>query len=197
MDAKNDCLLGFDALWTPSDPLPTRRVLREMVGLYGRIWGQPNLAGEVRVVYNTRLSTTLGRALFEQTLVELNPRLLAEHPQELVSTLGHELAHILVRKRHGQTPPHGPQFKALMDAAGLSASPCHQLPVEHLRRRRGKYLYLHRCGDCGNQFVARSTRRHYYCLNCGPEMKWDIFRLPNTPPGQKLLKHLLGKAGIS
>ncbi|MCD4823629.1 MAG: SprT-like domain-containing protein [Phycisphaerae bacterium] len=190
MDAKTNCMMEMDRLWSPEQSLPTRHVLREMVGFYGRAWGHGDLARRVRVVYNARLSTTLGRAIFQDMLIELNPRLLAEHPAELVPTLGHELAHLVVHLRYGRCSPHGREFKTLMRAVQLPAKATHNLPVKHLRRKRGKYLYLHRCCDCGTSFVARSVRRQYYCIACGPDMKWDIFRVPNSPAGQMLLDHL-------
>ena len=110
-----------------------------------------------------------------------------------VGTLIHELAHVVVYLRYGAVPPHGRHFRTLMRAVNLSAKATHDLPVAHLRRQRRrrprqKYLYLHRCDECGYSFVARSIRRGYYCTACGPTMNWDVFRTPDTADGRKRLK---------
>lgn len=193
MDAKQNLPLLTGNTQKPDEPLPAREVLHEMVGRLGCAWDCPNLARQVKIVYNPRLTTTLGRAVFGEMKLELNPRLLRENPGELAPTLAHEAAHLVVKMRYGQVSPHGREFKTLMRAVNLSDKATHNLPVAHLRRNRGRYLYFHRCGDCGYQFVARSVRRRYYCLACGPGMKWDVFRVPNTPSGHKLLNSLRQK----
>ena len=150
----------------------------------------PDLASRVRIAYNPRLRSTIGRALLDERHVELNTRLLRRHPGELVSTLVHELAHIAVSMRYGQVAPHGRQFQTLMQVVDISSKATHTLPVRHLRRRVGSYIYLHRCSDCGYSFIARSIRRNYYCLACGPDMSWDIFRATNNANGKAWLKLL-------
>lgn len=183
----------LDDIWNPSQPLPTQSVLRRLIAEICQTWDAGELAHKIRTGYNVRLSTTLGRALYSKMRIELNPRLLSEHPAELIPTLAHELAHLVARHRYGSTSPHGPEFRAMMRSLNLSGKATHNLPVSHLRKSRKstKYLYLHRCAQCGYKFVARSQRRNYYCLACGPEMKWDIYRLPNTPAGKTLLEHLM------
>ena len=179
-----------DDLWTPDRPLPGRDVLLALAGRCGHSWEFPDLNRHVQITYNPRLRTSLGRVVLEERRVELNTRLLREHPHELVGTLIHELAHVVVHVRYGAVPPHGRHFRTLMRAVNLSAKATHDLPVAHLRRRRHrqKYLYLHRCDECGYSFVARSIRRGYYCTDCGPTMNWDVFRTPDTADGRKLLK---------
>lgn len=191
MDSPSHTSSSLQDLWTPADPLPTQSLLRRLAGRIGELWGEADLARTVRVVYNTRLSTTLGRAIYDDQRVELNPRLLREHPGELLSTLAHELAHLVVHRRWGTCRPHGREFRTLMRAVNLSPSATHRLPVEHLRRRRGKYIFLHRCEGCGAMFTAGRRRRDCYCRRCGPDVPWDIFRLPNTAAGKRLLQRLL------
>lgn len=177
----------FDDLWTPNAALPQRRLLKAIARRCGQLWHIPGLAEHVRVCYNSRLRTTLGRALLEDHTVELNTRLLRTHPTELLATLVHELAHLAVHIRYGRVRPHGRQFHALMAAAGFSAKATHSLPAGGLKRRRRRYLYLHRCGDCGMTFIARSVRRDCYCISCGPGMSWTVLRAPNTQAGRKAL----------
>jgi SprT protein len=179
-----------DAIWSPAQPLPARDSLCRLTDRIGSSWGIKTLSRRVKVVYNPKLSTTLGRAILNSDVVELNPRLLNEHPKELIPTLVHELAHVVVHMRFGRVAPHGNHFKVLMEALNFSSKSTHSLPVDHLRRKRKKYLYLHCCSECKYRFVARSFRRNYYCVACGPGMKWDVYRVPNTSAGQKLIKQL-------
>ena len=186
MDANSK--FSVDDLWRPDMPLPTRRVLLAIAGRCAEAWEMPHLADKVRIAYNPRLRTTLGRAVLDQNLVELNTRLLAEHPDQLVETLVHELAHVAVYIRYGSVPPHGRHFRTMVRSVGMSPGATHNLPVAHLQRKR--YLYLHRCSDCGYSFIARSVRRNVYCLACGPEMTWDIFRAPQTRAGRAMLRRM-------
>jgi SprT protein len=182
--------LPTDDLWRPEQGLPARPVLDAIAHRCLTFWGAQCLAPRLRVAYNPRLRSTLGRALLEEARVELNPRLLMAHPEELVGTLAHELAHLVVHDRYGVVAPHGSHFRALMRALGLSDQATHRLDVSLVRRRRRRYLYLHRCSDCGRSFIARSIRRGYYCIACGPGMRWDIFRAPATPQGRQALDRL-------
>lgn len=186
---------SVDDLWTPELPLPGRPVLAAIAARAGAAWECPDLHRRVRIGYNARLRTTLGRALLDEGCVELNPRLLREHPAELVGTLVHELAHLVVCRRYGRGGSHGLHFRTLMAAVRLSPAATHKLPTAHLRRRRRRLLYLHRCSDCGYSFIARSVRRNYYCLACGPEMTWNIVRAPSTTAGRKHLKDLATACG--
>lgn len=184
--------LETDSIWSPALPLPAKDSLCRLTEKIGSAWGINDLHRTVGIVYNPKLSTTLGRAILSSGVVELNPRLLNEHPKELIPTLGHELAHIVVYRRFGRAAPHGYHFKMLMSALDLSAKSTHSLPVGHLRRKRKnrKYLYLHICSECKYRFIARSFRRNYYCVTCGPDMKWDVYRAANTSAGRELLKRL-------
>lgn len=187
-----------EGLWTPSDPLPSKTLLTKLARRCLALWNASELLPHLCIVYNPRLSTALGRARLSERKVELNPRLLAEHPKELVPTLAHELAHLVLFSRYGKgIPPHGAAFRRLLRQLHLSDRARHDLPVEHLRRRRRGYLYLHRCPGCGKSFLARSVRRQYYCTACGPDREWDIFRAPDTAAGLALLERLRRKKTAS
>lgn len=185
-----------EGLWTPSAPLPTRTLLSRLAARCLSAWRMESLLPRVRIVYNPRLTTTLGRACLDDLRVELNPRLLADHPGQLIPTLAHELAHLVVHERHGKSArPHGTEFRLLLRQLRLPDEARHHLPVRHLRRQRTRYLYLHRCSVCGASFLARSVRRNYYCVACGPDMEWDVFRAPNTAAGKVLLQRLRRSTG--
>ena len=192
-----DMAISFDDLWTPGRPLPGKEVLLAVTNRCGDVWNFPELAQQVRLGYNPRLRSTLGRALLDEARVELNTRLLREHPAHLIPTFVHELAHVAVYLRYGNVAPHGIQFRTLMSTLALPAAATHNLPTGHLRRKRRRYLYLHRCSDCSYSFVARSIRRGYYCIACGPEMMWEIFRMPNTAAVRKRLAEIANPSSNS
>ncbi len=183
--------LDVSDLWSPGDSLPSGPTLRAIAQRCGPLWGLPDFADRVSIGYNPRLRTTLGRAMLEENRVELNVHLLRAHPEELLATLVHELAHLAVRMLYGNAAAHGLEFKTLMAAAGVSAATTHKLDTDSLGLRRRRYAYLHRCGDCGMMFIARKPRRDCYCKSCGPKMSWNIFRAPDTAAGRKKLKEIM------
>ena len=179
---------SVDDLWRSGDPLPGKGILTAITERCAAAWGMPDLAASAKVAYNPRLRTTLGRAELAKRRVELNTGLLHKHPDELIPTLVHELAHVAVHMRYGPTQPHGRHFRVLMRSLNLSAKATHSLAVDGLKRPRRRYLYLHCCDDCGVTFVARSVRRGTHCAACGPEMRWDVYRAPSGREGRRKLE---------
>lgn len=99
-------------------------------------WDADFLRHVIRLRWNARLRTTVGRAMLEEMVVELNPRLLARHPEEIRPVLVHEAAHLVVHRLHGYQPDHGKVWKAYMRRAGESTRATHELDVRGLRNRR-------------------------------------------------------------
>ena len=99
-------------------------------------WKASELLFDLTIVWNQRLQTSAGRARLLEQVVELNPRLLKANPENLLEVLTHELAHLVVFARHGKTPPHGKEWKALMREASLTPTVCHKMEVKGLRRTR-------------------------------------------------------------
>ncbi len=122
-------------------------------------WACPR---RVRVMFISRLRSSLGRADFSTATIELNPHLLDLHPQELLPTLVHELCHLAAGARAG----HGPKWKAMLEASGAKPTVCHTLDTSHLRRRRREWIW--RCKSCGEGYLRhhRGARR-YRCGDCG------------------------------
>ncbi|MEO8275363.1 MAG: SprT-like domain-containing protein [Thermoanaerobaculia bacterium] len=126
-------------------------------------WACPR---KVKVVFNGRLRSSLGRADFSRATIELNPHLLDRNPAELLPTLLHELGHLAAGPRAG----HGSKWKAMMQALGEPPTVCHSLDTSHLRRRRR--LWLWRCVSCAAVYPRhhRGARR-YRCSDCGGRLK--------------------------
>ena len=178
-------------LWRPGDPLPAGAILTAIAERCGQAWEIPDLARRVTIVYNPRLRTTLGQAILDDNRVELNVHLLRAYPDELLPTVVHELAHLAVRMLYGNARPHGREFKALMRAVNMPADTTHHLDTAGLKLQQRRYVYLHRCSDCGMMFIARKPRRNCYCKACGPEMSWNILRAPATAAGRRKLKGIM------
>src|SRR4029077_2140165 len=121
--------------------------------------GAVQIAGELRVEWNSRLKTAAGRADYCQKLISLNPRLF-EHPAEIDRTLRHELAHILAQFRAGRRriSPHGTEWRqACRDLGIANEKRCHNLPFP-ARTYAARFIY--RCPNCRQEFQrVRRVRR--------------------------------------
>jgi predicted SprT family Zn-dependent metalloprotease len=91
----------------------------------------------LRVVFNSRLRTAVGRADFSTCTIELNARLLDRHPEELLPTLVHELCHFVAGSRAG----HGPRWRQAVVALGYRPETCHRLDVSDLAVRRRAWTW--------------------------------------------------------
>ena len=122
---------------------------------------------ELAVVFNSRLRTAAGRADYGARTIELNPRLLDRHPEELVPTLVHELCHLVAGVRAG----HGPRWRETMRSAGFPAAvACHRLDVGALAARRRAWLWS--CTGCGETYRRRHRAAHRYrCGHCGRKLR--------------------------
>lgn len=123
-------------------PTVVDAVIDEMLAL----WQAEGLKERITWRWNARLRTTIGRAMLDDMVLELNPLLLGRNPEEMRGVVVHELAHLVTTNRYGfRVPPHGNEWKSLMRAAGESTRATHSLDVEGLRakstrRRRRRKL---------------------------------------------------------
>ena len=147
-------------------PLPSAAALQEravslLLGLRAE-----KLATRLRVDWNDRMRTTVGRADFERCLILLNPALQKFGDAEIDRTLRHELAHLLAHFRsRRRIPPHGPQWqKACCDLGIPGERAGHTLPLigRALRRR-----FVYRCAHCQRHFPrVHQIRGAIACLDC-------------------------------
>ncbi len=165
------------------DVLPTEQQIHEHVISILECWGD-DPPPRFDVKWNFRLRTAAGRAILEPVLrVELNPHLLARHPDQFLPTLIHEMAHVLVYHRYGKGPKaHGVEWQRLMRQAGQNPEARHGMNVDGLRRKRRKFLYLHVCQGCGTWGIYRKLRRDLQCGRCGPG-EFQVFRSIATREG--------------
>jgi len=148
---------------------PSRRRPEALARLARRLAERLSAGRRVRsleVVFNRRLRTAVGRADFHGCRIELNPRLLDRHPQELLPTLVHELCHLLAGARAG----HGPRWRAAVESLGFLPETCHRLDVEELAVRRRTWLWV--CRRCGESYERHSRAAHrYLCGRCGDRLR--------------------------
>jgi predicted SprT family Zn-dependent metalloprotease len=169
-------LIQLDLPLAPPPPPPRRRrppsarpvaaLERLARALARRLGARRRRRDELRVLFNPRLRTAAGRADFAARTIELNPRLLDRHPEELVPTLVHELCHLLAGARAG----HGPRWRERMSALGLPPHACHRLEVGELAVRRRRWVW--RCLGCGESYRRASRAAHRFrCGDCGGRLR--------------------------
>jgi len=175
-------------------PLPTRRriklpsqrppaaLARLARRLLDRLPGGARRARPVSVRFNPRLRTAAGRADGRGRVIELNPRLLDRHPEELVPTLVHELCHLAV----GVADGHGERWRGAMLALGFAPTTCHRLDTAGLEVRRLR-AWSWRCAACGEIYLRRHRgARRYRCGSCGGRLRVaaELGRAPGGAAGE-------------
>ena len=155
----------FDAPGTSQ--LPSARQLQDHARSLLRGLDAGILTDRVRVEWNERMRTTVGRADFRRCLISLNPALQKFGPTEIDRTLRHELAHLLAHFRFGKRriEPHGREWRNACCDLGISGELAgHTLPLvgRSLSRR-----FVYYCRNCQGHFPrVRRIRRATACLAC-------------------------------
>lgn len=122
----------------------------------------------------------LSRRRGDPDAIRINARLLSGHPREMLEvTVPHEVAHVAIHRRYNgngrrQVRPHGPEWRALMAAFGVSDETCHNLPAPPVRRLR-RFPYVCGCADTVwlTSIRHRRARRGtvYLCRRCGQQLR--------------------------
>ena len=173
------------------------------IARWGELWGVPGIERRVQVTFSARLRRSLGRCAPTQGTVRLNVRLLKSTAALLVEVLCHELAHVAVYELHSRRcRPHGPEWAALMRAAGFEprarARLTHDVSALLVAPRRGSQ-YEHRCPVCRAVRFARRPVRQWRCVACltaGLDghlliSKWSNSSPPHRPPSTTCLRATL------
>lgn len=140
--------------------------------------GLPELSRRVRVAWNSRMQTTAGRAWWPDRLIELNPKLKEQEPEEIWRTLRHELAHLVAYERAGRRriQAHGAEWRAACAELGIpDEQPFHTLPFKRKRMRRN-FAYV--CPQCLTS-IRRVKRisRVVACYPCCRKFNGGVFDL--------------------
>lgn len=144
----------------------------------------------VNVRWNTRLTTTAGRAFLRNGRIELNPTLLARALDQLSMVLTHEAAHIAAFRLFGPNiPPHGRHWRALMRLAGHEPEVTHKIPLRAPRARRRRLVYLRVCERCGDRTIQKAVR-YGRCQGCSARDSFLVLKAPATAAGRSALDRL-------
>lgn len=133
--------------------------IRLIVRSYLRRLDQEERTEKVRVIFNTRMRTAIGRSEPSRNRIYLNQRLIDRHPEELVPTLVHELCHLVAGYKAG----HGPKWQEMMRRCGFSPQTFHELDVSDFLAERRRWRW--RCRRCGEIYIRKS--RAVYRYRCG------------------------------
>ena len=125
---------------------------------------------EPKLVYQQR-GTSAGTAWLESYEIRLNPVLMMENQQAFIDeVVPHELAHLLVWKPCGRSPPPGKEGKGMREAVrGVPPRRTHKFGREPVRRNPFPY----RCKCQEHQLTVRRHNRvvrgeaTYRCVKCG------------------------------
>jgi len=113
-----------------------------------------------------------GKAHLQRWHLQFNATLLRGNQEHfLLQTVGHEVAHLVVRALWGaRVKPHGAEWKTVMRAFDLETRATHDYDVSMLRRARSPFVYRCACpGDLhlGRVRHQRATRgATYFCRRC-------------------------------
>jgi len=146
------------------------------------------LHDRIEILFNPRMRTRAGACTYRRIRrdhvpgkfqIELNPTLLLHrHPEALLPTLAHELAHVVVRARFGgNARNHGKEWTSMLKRMGHTPERCHNMNVEGLKRKtrpstRWICLACNKIVTLGPVQSMRENRRggSYVCL-CGGRLE--------------------------
>lgn len=129
---------------------------------------------EPKLIYQQR-GTAAGTAWLESWEIRLNPVLLQENQQAFIEeVVPHELAHLLVWRHFGRVPPHGKEWKWMMETIlEVPARRTHQFEVASVRGKAFPY----RCRCQQHHLTVRRHNRvlrgetEYRCVHCGDRLQ--------------------------
>ncbi len=140
--------------------------IRLIVRSYLRRIDHEERTERVRVIFNWRMRTAIGRSEPSRNRIYLNPRLIDRHPEELIPTLVHELCHLVAGYKAG----HGPEWQELMWRCGFPPETFHELDVSEFLAARRSWRW--RCRRCGEIYVRKNRAAHRYrCGTCGGSLE--------------------------
>ena len=133
---------------------------------FDKLWAEPHVR-TLAIQVNSRLRATVARCVASKGVIEISPSVERRTIRSQREVVCHEAAHYVVWHRHGRTArPHGPEWAALVTAAGF------QPEAKAIRcgttgeRRRPVSVFRHICPVC--QFSKRAKRRmsRWRCPEC-------------------------------
>lgn len=118
-----------------------------------------------------------GSAHLQKNLVKLNPHLLRHNKAEFVQqVLPHELAHLLVFQIHGNTKPHGIEWRNMMtDVFACRPAVRHNLDTSVLPSK--SFRYECQCGPINLSKIRHNRvltgQQQYRCKQCSELLQYS------------------------
>ena len=120
-----------------------------------------------RVSFNLKSSKTAGLARLSLWHIEINPRFLVSHTEEILRrTVTHEIAHLITFKLFPTAKQcHGPEFRSVCAALGIEGTTYHTMQLPDVQ----KYTWICNCRKwhlsnlINRRMLAGQTRR---CRKC-------------------------------
>jgi predicted SprT family Zn-dependent metalloprotease len=141
-------------------------VLQHSINHWAKLWRVTGLGKTVELSFSKRLTKSLGTARRKSGVIRLHSGLLAGRRALLLEALCHEVAHIAAYKLHGlKAKPHGPEWRALVEAAGYKAT----IALRHpsiVPARKLKATYRYSCPVCHTAYFSRRKSSRLRCGHC-------------------------------
>ena len=130
---------------------------------------------DVGIEINTRFKNKAGQYSHSDRKISISVYLIENHPEKVLRTLKHELAHAYVLQRLDQkdSKPHGSEWESVMQDMGVKdPKACHKMKLTD-------FSYLIRCTntDCdveiGRHRKSKIVKQTglYRCKKCGSKLE--------------------------
>jgi len=142
--------------------------LTELARDHAQELGLIGLAELLQVKWNSRMRSTAGRAYYQQSLIELNPRLIEISEEEVHRTFLHELAHLVAHARNTKRriAPHGVEWREACRDLGIpNEKVTHDLPLPSRTQQRKWHYECPHCQEVITR-VRRMKRDSVACYHC-------------------------------
>ena len=152
---------------------------REQLASLAIAWKHPRVS-QLDIVFNPNLKSTLARWLPRSNIIELNAKVRSRSARALSEVISHEAAHVVMWDRSGHaTRPHGPEWAALMRAAGYEPRAT-LVRCGYRIRSRDNVRIRHFCSVCHFSRFAKRRMQRWRCPECraiGLEGKLEVERV--------------------
>jgi predicted SprT family Zn-dependent metalloprotease len=144
-------------------------------------WKCPRVS-ELDITFNSSLTSTLARWIPPSNVIEICAGAKSRGVRALREIISHEAAHVVVWDRSGRgARPHGPEWAALMRAAGFEARAT-LIRCGYRRSVASNVRVRHFCAICQFSKLARRRMPRWRCPECraiGLEGKLEVERVSN------------------
>jgi len=141
------------------------RVGRAQLATLAKIWRHGRVS-RLQIAFNVRLRSTVARWVPPSDVLEIGSTVMSRDTQTLREIIAHEAAHVVVWDRSGRAVrPHGPEWAALMRAAGFEPRAT-LVRCGHRRAEPRGVRVRHFCALCHFSALAKRRMPTWRCPEC-------------------------------